>query len=241
MAAGESGAAQDAAKGVGIISQAAILQSVPPAMQHSIGMNPLTQVRDYLAGVQPGEVSDEQVDALEIMLSKCWDHLAGSDQGGMRHFKLVGRVEKMTWIPPSLGFEIERHGAMANGSTRAEIQCWNVDLNRGNAELVATRKRQKLPMAERLDVKPIAAEIAASISNGREDRRIKWRGENHVRVLVSDVIPATNQWTTSSRRKRFAAELERVLGPLGWQRKPAGSHLVFERNGSCLRPGEAAP
>lgn len=210
-------------------------------MQHCIGMNALTEIRDYLARLKPGKVSDGHIDALEIMLSRCWDRLAGSDHGGMRHFKLVGRVETMTWMPPALSFEIERHGGLANGSTRAEIQCWTVDLNRRNAELAATRRRQKLPMAQRLDVKPIAAAIAASISNGREDRRIKWRGENHARVLVSDVIPPTNQWTTSSRRKRFAAELERVLGPLGWQRKPAGSHLVFERNGSCLRPGEAAP
>jgi hypothetical protein len=195
-------------------------------------MSDLAQIRRYLEAVKPGKVPDEKLREVEGLLLKCWDRLSGSDAGGMTASKLIGRTEEMEWIPPALNFKIERHGALVNGSSRAEVQCWRVDLDRENAELVDTRRRQKLPTAKRLDVKPIAAEIAALINDGREDKRIKWRAASRARIVVSEVIPATNQQTTSSRRKRFAAEVERLLVPFGWKRKNAGSYLVFERSGS---------
>lgn len=144
-------------------------------------MSTVAQIRDYLAAVVPGKVFDEQRHGVERVLSRCWDRLAGSDRGGMTALKLIGRTEEMEWMPPMLSFKIERHGALVNGSSRAEVQCWRVDLDRENAELVDTRRRQKLPTAKRLDVKPIAAEIAALINDGREDKRIKWRGASHAR------------------------------------------------------------
>jgi hypothetical protein len=147
----------------------------------------------------------------------------------MAAYKLRGRTEEMQWKPPTLSFNIERHGAMVHGSSRAEIQQWSIDLDRKIAELAALRQRQKLPMDKRLDVKPLAAEIAAFINAGREDQRLKWYGADCVRVATSKVIPTTNTQTTSSRRKRFAGELESVLVPSGWRRKSSGTHLVFER------------
>jgi hypothetical protein len=60
------------------------------------------------------------------------------------------------------------------GSSRAELQTWEIDVVRGIATLVAaTGRRQIYPMAGRLDVKPIAAKIAAIIIEGRENNRIK--------------------------------------------------------------------
>lgn len=193
-------------------------------------VNPLAQIRDYLAMVRSGKVSDEQLHEVERLLSSCWDVLGGSDGGGMTAHKLIRRTEEMEWKPPTLSFIIERHGALVNGSSRAEVQRWRVDLDHKTAQLLEVERRQKLPMAQRLDVKPIAAEIATLINDGREDQRLKWRGTSCARVVVSEVIPATNQQTTSSRRKRFASELERLLVPFGWRRKDAGSHLVFERD-----------
>jgi hypothetical protein len=189
----------------------------------------LAQIQHYLATMKPGEVSDNDVCNVEALLSGCWDQLQGSNGGGMAAYKLRGRTEEMQWNPPTLSFNIERHGAMVNGSSRAEVQQWCIDLDRKIAELAALRRRQKLPMDKRLDVKPLAAGIAALINAGREDQRLKWYGADCVRVATSKVIPTTNTQTTSSRRKRFAGELESVLVPSGWRRKSSGTHLVFER------------
>jgi hypothetical protein len=131
--------------------------------------------------------------------------------------------------PPELSFNIERHGGIGKGSTRAEVQTWQVNLDRKVANLLDTQKRQKFPMAKPLKVEPIADEIAALIVKGQEDKRIKWDGASRVRVIVGNIIPSTNKQTTHGRRKRFSKELERCLAPCGWHRKGAGSHLVFER------------
>jgi hypothetical protein len=55
------------------------------------------------------------------------------------------------------------------------------------------------------------------------------------RVLTAEVIPATNKQTATSRRKRFAHELERILAPYGWRREWRGSHLIFV-SGTCKLP-----
>jgi len=80
-----------------------------------------------------------------------------------------------------------------------------------------------------MDVDPIAAEIAGIVNEGRDDVRIV-RRDNTVRILTGDIIPFTNSQTTAGRRRRFSLELERLVLPQGWQRKRAGSHLVFERD-----------
>jgi hypothetical protein len=116
-----------------------------------------------------------------------------------------------------LTFNIERHGGFVLGSTRAEVQKWKVDLDHETAALIETTRRQILPMDRRLDVRAIAAEIATIINERREDTRIKWLAANRVRILTGEVILATNAQTTTSRRKRFASELERLLLPLGWR------------------------
>ena len=143
--------------------------------------------------------------------------------------KLRDRTEEMRWEPPTLSFNIERHGAFVMSSSRAEVQEWRIDLDRETAKLAAIRRLQKLPMEKRLDVKALAAETATLISASREDQRLKWTGAGCVRVLTGIVIPANNNQTTTSRRKRFTTELERVLLPSGWRRKKSGTHLVFER------------
>ena len=189
----------------------------------------LDRIRRYLAIVQPGEVSGNDRSEIESLLSGCWDQLRGSDEGGMIASKLRDRTEEMRWEPPTLSFNIERHGAFVMSSSRAELQEWRIDLDRETAKLAAIRRLQKLPMEKRLDVKALAAETATLISASREDQRLKWTGAGCVRVLTGIVIPANNNQTTTSRRKRFTTELERVLLPSGWRRKKSGTHLVFER------------
>jgi len=191
---------------------------------------PLTQIREYLDGIEPGKLNDEQVSEVTGLLFSCWHRLPGGEEGGMVADKLCNRTEEMEWRAPSLTFKIERHGGMVNGSSRAEIQHWNIDLNHGTAGLAGTGWRQKHPPSPRIDIKTIATEIATLIHEGLEDSRLKWLETNSVKVLVGEIIPDTNKQTTSSRRKRFRDELERVLKAFRWNRKSSGSHLIFERS-----------
>jgi len=139
------------------------------------------------------------------------------------------RAEDLCWDPPILKFSIERHGGLVLGSTRAELQTWAIDVTTGRAEIVALGRRQLKPMDARLDVKALARETAAMVVNGYESSRLKWTNPNRVRILISEVIPTTNQQTTTGRRRRFVDALEQVLGSKGWQRIPVGTLLVFER------------
>src|SRR5215831_15260664 len=150
---------------------------------------------DYLRTAQPGNVAQPHSTKIEQYLAKAWDKLAGDD-GGMQGDKLLGRTEAMEWHPPILSFKIERPGGFVPGSSRAEIQFWNVDTANWTATLAKTSRRQVFTMDSRLNVKPIADEIRVAISEGRDDPRIKWLGANRVRILIGEVIPETNKQTT---------------------------------------------
>ena len=68
--------------------------------------------------------------------------------------------------------ELERHGGTVLGSTRAEVQHWEVDPRAATARVVRSTHRQLHPMAARLDVRQLAAEVAALILSGANDDRL---------------------------------------------------------------------
>lgn len=77
---------------------------------------------------------------------------------GSKFFNRKGPLtEDLQWNPPVLNFRIERHGARARGSTRAELQTWEIDVIQATAKIVATGHRQLEPMDARLDVNPRAS------------------------------------------------------------------------------------
>ena len=97
------------------------------------------------------------VDGMCGLLREAWPDLEGSDQEGMAPYKLTeDRIEKPAWEPPVLTFVIERHGGTAQGSSRADLQTWVVDLDAGTANPEITGRRQLRPMSPRLDVRAIA-------------------------------------------------------------------------------------
>jgi len=69
-------------------------------------------------------------------------------------------------------FSIERHGQTVNGSSRATIYRWSVNLEKGEAYIIGEKRRQLYSMDRRLDVKPIAQSLADAIVGGKEDARI---------------------------------------------------------------------
>src|SRR4051812_47015376 len=100
----------------------------------------MDNLKKHLAKFTPGRISETE--EIESLLAPCWDDLDGSDEGGMDGDKLLGRMEKVVWSPPVLTFVIERHGGTVNGSTRAELQHWTVDLDAGTAEIAESKTRQ---------------------------------------------------------------------------------------------------
>ena len=136
----------------------------------------------------------------------------------MEGYKLRNRMEAVVWNPPMLKFSIERHGATVLGSVYAEMQDWTVDIDRAEATFERGKRRQVYPKDKPLKVEPIADELIHNIVERHNDARLKWQGERRVRILIGEVIPATNQQTTAARRKRFWKAIEGKIQPHGWKR-----------------------
>ena len=175
----------------------------------------MDELRNYLNTLEPGPV--EETTHLERLLAEVWDDLGG-DNGGMAGHKLIRRMEQVEWHRPILTFLIERHGGTVLGSTRAELQRWSVHLDRGTATCVRVSSRQLLPLAERVDVGPIADEVAHMIAGGEADDRLRWLGDGRVRVVMVRIFPERSGYkrTVQGRRRRLREALIERLGPRGW-------------------------
>jgi hypothetical protein len=151
-----------------------------------------------------------------VLLAECWDALDGSADTNMRAQKLW-RIEQPLWNPPTFEFSIERHGETVNGSSRATVYRWSVDLEKGTARIIDEKRRQVYQMDKRLDVKPIAESLADAIIGGKEDGRIVVNKDGSVRLKIGEIIPETNSQTTSARRTRLRNQLSKNLAPHGWK------------------------
>jgi len=155
---------------------------------------------------------------IEALLAKGWHELkiTSSDEK-MDGWKILNRTEDLTWNPPILTFNIERHGSTVGGSIYAEVHTWSVDLERGTATLSENKRRRQLyPKDKPLKATPLAEEIAALILAGRAEQRVAWKTPSQVRLKIDEIIPATNAQTTGGRRKRFRSALQDVLRLHGW-------------------------
>jgi hypothetical protein len=188
----------------------------------------LTALKTWLAKVAPGEITDTA--EIERLLASACDDLVRDDEG-MEPYKLLNRMEDVMW-EPLLRFRIERHGGMACGSSRAEMQSWTVDVERGTASCEKTGYRQVLARQRPLDVKPLAEEVAALIVQHAEDARVKWQGEDAVRVNIGVILPEKSavKETLAKRRKRFRAALAERLATHGWVQVGANKFGLSGKN-----------
>ena len=141
-----------------------------------------------------------------------------SHDGNLEPYKLLNRTENLSWNPPFVEFDIERHGATVNGSVYAEVHHWRVNVETTEASIESNSRRQVGQKDKALKVQPLAQEIASLILGRECDIRLIWKNDKLVRLDINKLIPATNQQTTASRRKRFKTALEAVLAPHGWKR-----------------------
>ena len=175
----------------------------------------MEQLRSFLENLPGGPIAGDAKAGVITGLVQGWGELSGSDEEAMRDDKLE-RVEDLAWNPPILDFWIERHGGTVLGSTRAALHHWVVNVMDSTASIVDRRFRQVKPPQKRMNLRPVAQEIAESIQQGMPHARLKWVG-GEVRVLIGDVLPegSAAAATLASRRKRFrAAVLQDLDG--GW-------------------------
>ncbi len=165
-------------------------------------------LREALLSLPVGPVDRDGV--LDV-LAGAWDRL-DRDDTRMAAFKL-NRLEAPHWDGSVLTFAVERHGGRMLGSTRAEVQHWEVDPRAATARVVRSTHRQLSPMSARLDVRPLAAEVAALILAGAHDDRLKWSADGTtVKVQIGRIVPADSaRQTVTGRRRRFRAALDDEL------------------------------
>ncbi len=197
----------------------------------------LTALKTYLSRQPSGPPANEE--QLEELLVSAWDELEGSGDGGMESRKLRGRMERLSWSPPTLSFQIERHGATVNSSVYAEVQLWEVDFEKAIARYDQHRshRRQVAPKDRPLKVGAMAKEIAGLIKSGLADHRLKWLSPTEAKVLITDVIPGGGpQQTVSGRRKRFYVALQRELADTYWTKR--ANSPVFEAKPQTPKIGD---
>jgi len=173
----------------------------------------------FLAKLSTGPISDTS--KLESLLMDCWDDFSGSGEGGMKAYKLSGRIEQPTWQPPLLSFKIERHGGTVQGSSRAEMQRWTVDTVLKTSRVAEAGYRQLTPRQPnwtKAAATKAAQKVSDLINHRSEDELLTWLRNGGVRVMISKIVPddAAAQ-TVSGRRKRFWKCLDDLLGP-SWSR-----------------------
>ena len=171
---------------------------------------------NYLASVSPGKISNTAT--LESLLFNHWEGFKDSDLESMEAYKLVGRMEEVSWNPPVLTFRIERHGGTVLGSSRADMHMWTLNLENKTAECKIGGYRQLIPRQPNLNVKKIAEEIIPIMINKKLDERLKWYDDGTVRILIGKIISSNSasKETVANRRKRFRKVMDELLGNLGW-------------------------
>ncbi len=188
----------------------------------------IAALKNYLATISPStSINDVARENIKELLANCWPSLSGSHEEATTAEKIY-RAENITWSPPNLCFALERHGGTVHGSSRAELHHWEVDLSLGVAKIVKNGRRQLSPMSKRMDIHAKAQETAKLISAKIEHPSIHWIEPGVYAVVnISEVIPETNQRTTTSRRKNYREQLDKEMTGLGWARKDKGSKIGF--------------
>jgi hypothetical protein len=85
----------------------------------------IERLRDFLRQQQPGALPSAELVPLP---EPCWDEIQGTDVHKTYALKISG-MEDAVWHPPLLRFILARHGATVNGSSRAALHRWTVNVD----------------------------------------------------------------------------------------------------------------
>lgn len=192
----------------------------------------LETLRATLAALPSGRIPAADERQVEDVLADVWSQLKGGRAEGMHAGKLHGRTEDLTWQAPVLTFRIERHGGTAQGSTRAELHRWSVNVETGQAECVRAKAyRQLAPRAPVVRVDALAEVVVRAITQQQEHPALTWVTSGRARVVPSRIeeLQVGFKQTVTGRRKRFVIALEARLRTVGWTRAPGTRSNLYER------------
>ena len=195
--------------------------------------NSIELLKQHLSEAEVGYPADPG--QIVELLADAWDQFDKFDDTKMAGYKLFRRMENVTWKPPCLSFQIERHGATVLGSTRADLYTWSVDLDRRTAEIIGKNRRQLYPTAKPIRVKPIAEDVGDRICKGKDDPRLTWiEAGQKVRVILTSCFPeGACKMTTENRTRNLRKALNAYLNPIGWQQEsPTGSPVFSNEYGA---------
>jgi hypothetical protein len=197
----------------------------------------IQRLSDELSNTPQGVIPEPAKGKIIGLLADCWPDLEGTDDTSMKDWKL-NRLEDLTWNPPDeLSFIIERHGRTVRGSTRAEVHKWIINLNLGTASCNPAGHRQLVPLAPRLDVKPIAARVCDAVQQGPasncelvKQEVVVWNGGDCALIKHSALIPNDGYLQTiTGRRRRFRNELINMMKTLGWELVSVQRFMKFRK------------
>ncbi len=113
-------------------------------------------------------------------------------------------------------FQLERHGGTVNGSTRAHLHTWQVNLTKKTATITRHGHRQ-LQATKRWDYKTAAHEILAVVEAGQQHQAVSWIKEfTHFQLTLNKVVPGGAQQTVTSRNRRFKEFFIKEAADQGW-------------------------
>lgn len=179
----------------------------------------------------PGDVPEPS--EVSAVLAKHWDYLPGSNLTNMSSEKL-DRIENVSWHPPLLQFEIERHGGKQYGSIRDEVHQWTVDVERRQLNCCLKKIRQNASRAASLDLGPIVQRVLLAVKSGKcaaqPDEHVRWLQDEEIRIEVSKLVPRSGvpKQTLEGRRRRLRGQLTFELSKSGWQ-PLEGKALKFKK------------
>ena len=179
----------------------------------------MKELIEYMSALPHGRLSECNIAHLVPLLKNVWDEFEGSDSDKMAAYK-IDRLEDVSWNPPKLNLTIERHGGTVQGSTRAELHEWVLDLDQKTATCCKGGFRQVKTRQKKIDVKPLAAEIAQLIIDQKKGETLQWNDDGSVMVLIGKILPeiGSPEQTKTNRRKRFRNEVERIIQKSGWKK-----------------------
>jgi len=181
-----------------------------------------------------GELTKDVRDRVIPLLRERWGDFSGSAETSMEAWKL-DRAEEFQWDPPLLSFTMERHGASVLGSTRAELQRWELNLETWTANCLPSGHRQLQPASPKFDIKPIASRVCEVVLQGREANSdlpkgvVVWKGDDEVWIYPRKLIPGEIRQTITNRRRRFQNALTDMLKPYGWKLATVSRAMIFRK------------
>ena len=183
---------------------------------NEIKLELIKKLKQTPEGKLPSDLENEVLSYMEDN----WDSMGGNADSTSMAGRKVRRADQITLThPATLSFTVERHGGFMLGSKYAENQNWTCDLVNDHVSGGDTcRGRAIIKLDKRLDVKPLAENVAKLIlSHNKDSGLLVWNSEYDVRVKTTNIIPKTNIQTTSARRKRFRQALKAILSEHGLQ------------------------